>query len=170
MNTCAKLPVEDAIDVSRGELRIVGKQLGDGLFNLGKPGGGILKLQLLLDAEKLTVFEDSLVLMVNKDITIRCIRLADEHQTDAKLLHVGSKLFLVGTEITVLLQNGTQLLTSPVVGAVIFQRMLHDELHRYRTQLFPTAVQMYYRPLIIILAVIAQTLHDGTELRLGRGQ
>ena len=57
--------------------------------------------------------------MVNKDITIRCVCLADEHKTDAKLLlHVGSKLFLVGTEIAVFLKDGTQLLTSPVVGAV----------------------------------------------------
>lgn len=117
MNTCAKLPVEDAVDVERGELRIVGQQLFDGLFNLGKPGGGILKLQQLLDAEELTAFEDCLALMVNEDITVRCVRLTDEHKTDTKLLHVGSKLFLVGTEITVLLQNGTQLLTSPVVGS-----------------------------------------------------
>ena len=46
--------------------------------------------------------------------------------------------------------------------------MLHDELHLYRTQLSPTAIQMYNRFLVIILTVIAQALHDGTELRLGR--
>lgn len=31
-----------------------------------------------------------------------------------------------------------------------------------------TTIQIYNRLLVIILAVIAQTLHDGTELRLGR--
>lgn len=169
MDTCTKLAVEDAVDVKRGEFRVVGKQLVDGLFNLGKPGGGILELQQLLDAEELAAFENGLVLMVNKYVTIRSVCLADEHKADAKLLlQVGSKLFLVGTEITVLLQDGTQLLTSPVVGAVIFQYVLHDELHRYRTQLSPTTIQMYNRLLVIILTVIAQTLHDGTEMRLGR--
>ena len=44
MDASAKLPVEDTVDVERGELRIVGQQLVDGLFNFGKPGGGILKL------------------------------------------------------------------------------------------------------------------------------
>ena len=121
MDTCTKLAVEDAVDVKRGEFRVVGKQLVDGLFNLGKPGGGILELQQLLDAEELAAFENGLVLMVNKYVTIRSVCLADEHKADAKLLlQVGSKLFLVGTEITVLLQDGTQLLTSPVVGAVFF--------------------------------------------------
>ena len=104
MDTCAKLPVEDAVDVERSELRIISQQFVDGLFNLGKSGGCILELQQFLDAEELAAFEDSLVLMVNKDITLRCVRLADAHKTDAKLFfHVGSKLFLVGTEITVLL-------------------------------------------------------------------
>ena len=74
MDASAKLPVEDAVDVERGEFRI-----------------------------------------------------------DTKLLlHVGSKLFLVGTEITVLLKDGTYLLTSPVVEVVVFERVLHDELHLYR--------------------------------------
>lgn len=74
MDASAKLPVEDAVDVERGEFRI-----------------------------------------------------------DTKLLlHVGSKLFLVGTEITVLLKDGTYLLMSPVVEVVVFQRVLHDELHLYR--------------------------------------
>ena len=169
MDACAKLPVEDAVDVERRELRIVGQQLVDGLFNFGKPSGCILKLQQFFDAEKLTAFENGFALMVNQDVTIWCVRLTDEHKTDTKLLlHVGSKFFLVGTEITVFLKDGSQLLTSPVVGAVFFQRVLHDELHRYRTQLSPTAIQMYERLLVIILAVITQALHDGTELRLGR--
>lgn len=98
MDASAKLPIEDAVDVKRGKLRIVGQQLVDGLFNLSKPGGGILKLQQLFDAEELTTFEDCLAFMVDNDITILCVRLADEHKTDAKLLlHVGSKLFHVGT-------------------------------------------------------------------------
>lgn len=42
MDACAGLPIEDAVDVERGELRIVGQQLVDGLLNLGKSGGGIL--------------------------------------------------------------------------------------------------------------------------------
>ena len=71
MDACAKLPVEDAVDVERSELRSVGQQLVDGLFNLGKPGSGILELQQLFDAEKLAAFENGLALMVNKDITIR---------------------------------------------------------------------------------------------------
>ena len=116
MDASAELPVEDAVDVERGELRVVGQQFVDGLFNLGKPGGGILELQQLLDTEELPAFENGLVLMVNKDITIRGVCLADEHKADTKLLHVGSKLFLVGTEITVLLQDGPQLLASPIVG------------------------------------------------------
>ena len=119
MDSCAELPVENAVDVERGELRIVGQQLVDGLFNLGKPGGSILKLQQLLYTDKLTAFENGFVLMVNEDVTIRRVRLTDEHKIDTKLLlHVGSERFLVGTEITVLLKDGTQLLTSPVVGAV----------------------------------------------------
>jgi len=40
VDACAELPIEDAVDVERGELRIIGQQLVDGLFNLGKPGGG----------------------------------------------------------------------------------------------------------------------------------
>ena len=71
MDACAKLPVEDAVDVERSELRSVGQQLVDGLFNLGKPGSSILELQQLFDAEKLAAFENGLALMVNKDITIR---------------------------------------------------------------------------------------------------
>ena len=118
MDTCAKLPVENAVDVERGELWIIGQQLIDGLFYLGKPGGSILKLQQLLDTDKLTDFENGLVLMVNKNITIRSVRLTDEHKIDTKLLlHVGSERFLVGTEITVLLKDGTQLLAPPSVGA-----------------------------------------------------
>ena len=119
MDSSAKLPIEDAVDVDRGELRIIGKQFVYGLLNLDKPGVGILKLQQFLDAEELTAFENGLVLMVNEDVTIRRVRLTDEHKIDTKLLlHVGSKLIFVGTEITVLLKDGTQLLTSPVVGAV----------------------------------------------------
>ena len=110
MDASAKLPVEDAVDVERGEIRIIGKQFVYGLLNLDKPGVGILKLQQFLDAEELTAFENGLVLMVNNDITIRCVCLAEEHKTDAKLLlHVGSKLLFVCTEITVLLKDGTQL-------------------------------------------------------------
>ena len=71
MDASAKLPIENTVDVERGELRIIGQQLFDGLFNLGKPGSGILELQQLFDAEKLAAFENGLALMVNKDITIR---------------------------------------------------------------------------------------------------
>lgn len=100
------LAVENTVDVERGEFRIVCQQLVDGLFNIGKPSGCILELQQLLDTEKLTAFENGHAFMVNKDITIRSVCLTDEYKTDAKLLlHVGSKLFLVGTETTVFLQN-----------------------------------------------------------------
>ncbi len=54
--------------------------------------------------------------MIYYGVAVWAVFLTEEHQTDAKLLHVGSKFFLVGTETTVLLQNGAQLLTSPVVG------------------------------------------------------
>ena len=86
MDSCAELPIEDAVDVERGELRIVGQQLVDGFFNLDKPGGSILKLQQLLYTDKLTAFENGLVLMVNEDVTIRCVRLTDEHKADTKHL------------------------------------------------------------------------------------
>lgn len=41
MDTCAKLPIKDTVDVSRGKLRVVSKQLVDGLLNLGKACSGI---------------------------------------------------------------------------------------------------------------------------------
>ena len=147
MDASAKLPVEDAVDVERSELRIVGQQLVDGLFNLGKPGGSILKLQQLLYTDKLTAFENGLALVVNKDVTIRCVCLADEHKTDTKLLlYVGSKLFVVGTEITVFLKDGTKLLTSPIVGAVVFQCVLHDELQSiFRNNIVETLIRNWMK-------------------------
>ena len=138
MDARTKLPIKDSVDVCRGEFRVVRKKLVDGLLYLGKTSSGILELEKFLDAEELTTFEDRLVFVVDNDVTIGRVSFADEHETDAKLtFHVSGKLFLVGRKITVLLQDGAQLLTSPIVGAVIFQRMLHDELHGYRTQLFP---------------------------------
>ena len=35
MDSCAELPIEDAVDVERGELRIVGQQLVDGFWPKG---------------------------------------------------------------------------------------------------------------------------------------
>ena len=82
--------------------------------------------------------------MVNDDVTIRRIGLADEHKTYAKLLlHVGGKLLFVGTETTVLLKDGAQLLPTSVIRLVIFQCVLHDKLNLYRTQLFTTTIKMY---------------------------
>ena len=106
MDSCAKLPIEDTVDVSCSQSRVISQQIVDGLLYLFKTSGGILKLKQFLDAQELTALEDSFVLVVYNDITIRRVCLADEHKTDTKLLlHVGSKLLFVGTEATVFLQN-----------------------------------------------------------------
>ena len=76
MNARTKLAIEDAVDVCRCKLRVVGKQVVNRLLNLCKAGGGILELEKLFDTEELTAFEDSFVLVVNDDVTIRRVRLA----------------------------------------------------------------------------------------------
>ena len=81
----SKLAIEDAVDVCRCKLRVVGKQVVNRLLNLCKAGGGILELEKFFDAEKLTTFEDRFVLVVDNDISIRCVSLTDKDQTDTEL-------------------------------------------------------------------------------------
>ena len=108
MDARTKLPIEDTIDVCRSEFRVVGKQVVNRLLNLCKAGGCILKLKQLLDAKELTAFEDSFVLVVDNDISIRCVSLTDKDQTDTELtLHVSCKFILVCRQVAVLLQDGT---------------------------------------------------------------
>ena len=168
MNARTKLTLENSVDVQSCKVWVVSKKFVDGLPDTCESGGSILKLQQLLDAKELTSLEDRLVLMVYNDVAIRSVRLAEPHQADAELsFHMSSKFFLVGRDITVLLQDSPQLSTAPVIRFVFFQCMLHDKLHLYRTQLFTVSVEMNHRLLFIVLALIAQTLHDGTELGFG---
>jgi hypothetical protein len=48
----------DAVDVGCSELRILSKQVVNGLHDFCKTSGGILKLEQFFDAEELTTFED----------------------------------------------------------------------------------------------------------------
>ena len=129
MNARTKLTIENSVDVQSRKVWVVSKKFVDGLPDTCESGGSILKLQQLLDAKELTSLEDRLVLMVYNDVAIRSVRLAEPHQADAELaFHVGSKFFLVGRKIAVLLQNGAQLLTSSVVGAVLFNSMTKNFL------------------------------------------
>lgn len=74
------------------------------IFAFCKTSGSILELEQFPDAKELPAFEDRLVLVVNNDVTVRRIRLADKDQADAKLtLHVSSKFFLVDKRVMVLL-------------------------------------------------------------------
>ena len=161
----AELPIEDTIDVRCGEFRIVGKQVVNGQFDLSKTSGSILKLEQLLDAKELATFEDRLVFVVNNDLTIRSVRLADKDQADAELtFHVSCEFFLVGRQVAVLLQDGTKLPKTFVIRLVLFQCMLHDELGTDGSKLLTITVEVNNGLLVVILTFIAQTLHDGTKL------
>ena len=106
MDSCAKLPIKDTVDVSRGKTWVICQQIVDGLLYLCKTSCGILELKQLLDAKELTTFEYSLVLVVNNDIAIRRVLLTDKDQAYAKLpLHCCCQFLFVGTEATVFLQN-----------------------------------------------------------------
>ena len=78
VDTCAELPIEDAVDVSRGKTWVISQQIVDGLLYFSKTCGGILELEQLLDAKELSTFEDRLVLVVNNYVTVRCIYLANK--------------------------------------------------------------------------------------------
>ena len=108
MDARTKLPIKDSVDVCRGVFRVVRKKLVDGLLYLGKTSSGILELEKFLDAEELTTFEDCLVLVVNNDVAIRRVRLADKDKSDAELpLHCCRQFLLVGRQVAVLLQRVT---------------------------------------------------------------
>ena len=101
-----KLPIKDAIDVCCGEFRVVGQQIVYGLFYLCKTSGGILELKQLFDAKELSSLEDSLVFVVNNDVAIRRVRLADKDKSDAELpLHCCRQFLLVSRQVAVLLQQ-----------------------------------------------------------------
>ena len=118
MDTCTELAMEQAVDIMCCGGWVILQNTIDSLLNLGKASSGGLKLQKFSYTDELTSLEDCLVLMVYYGVAVWTILLPEEHKADAELLlHVGSKFFLVGTETTVLLQNGAQLLTSPVVGS-----------------------------------------------------
>ena len=104
----SKLPIEDAADVCCGEFRVVGQQVIDGLLNLCKSSGCILKLEKLLDAKEFTTFEYRLVLVINNNVAIRRVRLADKDKSDAELpLHCCRQFLIVGRQVAVLLQRVT---------------------------------------------------------------
>jgi hypothetical protein len=61
----------DAVDVGCSELRILSKQVVNGLHDFCKTSGGILKLEQFFDAEELTTFEDRFFLISPSE---RCLR------------------------------------------------------------------------------------------------
>ena len=109
----AKLAVKHTVQFTGGQVGVILQHSIDVLIHTMQTFRLGLELEQFFQFQHFTTFEDGLVLVVDDGIAVGLILGTVENEVNTELLlHHRSEFFFVGTHITILQENGSELLSS----------------------------------------------------------
>ena len=162
----AKLAAKHTVQFAGGEVGIVLQHGIDELVQAVQTLCLWLELQEVFQLQYVATFENGLVLMVDDGIAVGLVLGAMKDQIDTKLLlHQLAKLFFVGSHIAVLLEDGTELFPSALIGFEGLQVLLDGGQQQ---GVDDVAIALDAEIAVFLVAFVAAGFEDGTELIEGR--